>query len=487
MNKKIFCGFLVALMMGSALAGCSQVGPSKTDGGASSAVSSQADADNEPGAATESGEYAFNVSGDYKVKKLGSFKVDGRVVECGTYGAAYEKDNKYGVISFDGSKDTGLVYDYADEIDGEHLYLTVYKADGDSVNVCGMVDKNSEEIIEPKYGFLSCLSERYIQVMTGEKETDNKDDALFYSTSALVSLVPKDGDTMYAGKWEIFDAKKKRFVPGVSGTKATIFEAAGQFLTYRDDSGTSHKVDADGKEITDGRTIYTDGSYKLESGKKAEIYDENGTKLFEYNTEDYKITGYNDSGFYEASSNMGDSKEIFVVDKKGKIVSQKIKGSYADKIAASLISVDKKTYTFDGKVVADVDGYMRNNTAFTDIYCVQGDKQYVVLKDNGDEIYNEAKDDSLTYSNLSISKDGDSGEVYYCFKDKDFTISGIQKLEGLIKTENNELKEVVSGGTLLSGYEDYTIPYGSNNNILIFAEKANEEGYDVYQFSTKAE
>ncbi len=103
-------------------------------------------------------------------------------------GYIYQISGKYGVVSLDGSKDTGAKYAAAKEVDGSYSnkgYIAVRELSGDNknVNTCGLVDKNGNEVLPCKYAGIEMLNDRYAKVITADKETKDKDAALIYYTS----------------------------------------------------------------------------------------------------------------------------------------------------------------------------------------------------------------------------------------------------------------------------------------------------------------
>ncbi|MBQ1974625.1 MAG: WG repeat-containing protein, partial [Ruminococcus sp.] len=244
MKKRIVCAlFAASLMAIAALAGCSG-GQASAPAPASSAAP-DAPAESNAAPAEQSSQQSQAPQGDavlgkLSAKKIGSVKLDTNDVEFTGSGYIYQISGKYGVVSLDGTKDTGAKYAAAKEVDGSYSnkgYIAVRELSGDNknVNTCGLVDKNGNEVLPCKYAGIEMLNDRYAKVITADKETTDKNAALIYFTDKMVSFSPDEGDVMYSGKWEVYDMTAKQPVKNATGTRPYTVSAKGQFVIFTDD------------------------------------------------------------------------------------------------------------------------------------------------------------------------------------------------------------------------------------------------------------
>ena len=228
---------------------------------------------------------------------------------------------------------------------------------------------------------------------------------------------------MYEGKWEIYDMQKKEFVSGVSGTRPYSIDAKGSFIEYHNDKGDSVTADATGAAVTDGRTIFSDGSYVLEKNGASTVYDTDGNKLFDFSTKDYSISSF-DYYYYTARSgdypdikyslidNLSPSNAVGVIeleylrsliDKTGKKVSADFDSSIYQ-VFPDFIALEDKVCSLDGKTVM-TGKYLRSDKVLKDAYYSYDDDKYTVFDVKGNVLYEGAnKDDDLTNNDFLISK-----------------------------------------------------------------------------------
>ncbi len=327
MKKRIVCAlFAASLMAIAALAGCSG-GQASAPAPASSAAP-DAPAESNAAPAEQSSQQSQAPQGDavlgkLSAKKIGSVKLDTNDVEFTGSGYIYQISGKYGVVSLDGSKDTGAKYAAAKEVDGSYSnkgYIAVRELSGDNknVNTCGLLDKDGNEVLPCKYAGIEMLNDRYAKVITADKETKDKDAALIYFTDKMVSFSPDEGDVMYSGKWEVYDMTAKQPVKNATGTRPYTVSAKGQFVIFTDDKENRVTVDAAGLPTNEGKKIYDDGSYKLEKNGKGEVYDTDDQLLFTYDENAYEVSRYVEPYYVARTTDANYKHTYFLLDKFGR-------------------------------------------------------------------------------------------------------------------------------------------------------------------------
>lgn len=484
MKRKLKIGAII-LTLAFALTGCS----------ATSSEQSQSSQNGNSQSGNNEAQTSNETKSSDAVKKVGSVNIDSDSVEMTKSGIIYKNaDDKYGVMSLDGKNDTGAKYIYADETAGDSYgYITVYadkSGDGD-VNFCGLVDSSGKEVLETKYGYFYILSDRYAKVVTATSKTTNKDNALFYYTDKLFSLSPDSEDTMYAGKWQIYDLKNNKFIESVSGSLPYNMTAKGKFIEYVNDDKKTVTVDNDGNEITDERKILSNGSYVIEQNGNAKLYSTEGEELFGYSTNDYDISDSRDN-YYLACTYSDDSSQYFLVDDSGKAVSSKFDSQISDVYPDFLFAGDK-IFKFDGENVIEGEySTLYFDDVNKDAYYVNNDSSYVIFDKKGNILYkddnSENGDISRSGFNVSKKKD-DSTYAFYNFTSKDFSIDGNELSDWLVSQESDEFMNVVetrSGKTIIKNYDHYLSVKGYTDGIqYVFAYNAengvsSEGNFDIY-------
>ena len=433
-----------------------------------------------------------------KAAKLSTVKIaDADSVNLTPGGAIYKLGDMYGVASLDGKHDTGAVYKYAVKessissfSDGSYtLVFTEPKDDGD-VNICGMIDSSCTVVIEPKYAIVTRLSNRYIKLTTGYEITDNKDDALFYSSDDQFSFSADDDDTFYTGKWEIYDVEKKAVISGISGTKPYKIKAYGQYIEYTDDNKKKHVIDGDYNEVKESREYLEDGTYYITEGKTGQVFSNEGELLFGYSTEDYTIYGLTTDRSNIKVGKSGDT--YFILDRTGKVISGKypstIYGSYPDMICSG-----DQIYNYNGDVVLEGKwDALDYETYFGGAYYTYNDEYKVILDTQGNELFRYEKKDNSISSNRTfcLSKTGENNKKFcYNYADKDFTIEGETIGIWFAKTQvlgnlTFDVTDVRTGDVIIEGYKKYEALESSATNeyfIIAYPDSKDKNTFDVYQ------
>ena len=503
MKKRVLCALCAAAMLATGImAGCSGEKKEST-GNESSNSSSQAQ--NDQSSQQESKEEQKVDSGSsgsfsaLEATKLGEVNINADDVNPTPSGIIYQTGDKYGVISFDGKKDTGAIYDYADEVrtetvDKGYIVVSDSKADDKNINTCGLVDKNGDQIIPCQYANISMLNDRYAKVITADKETKNKDEALVYYTDRSFSISPEEGDLMYSGKWEIFDLKNKSLLNGATGTKPYSISAKGQFVIFNDDENNEVTMNSSGSKVTDGRMIMDNGSYVLEFNGKSAVYNSDEEKLFDFDAQEFSISRYEEPYYLCLKQDQNYNSTSFLLNDKGETVSAEFKD--LSWITPDFVLSDEIVYTLDGTEVfkdrytrllfdkVNKDAYLASKDNLTTIFDKKGNVLFSGENNNGEfKIGN----------NFNFYKGEGSDNKYFNYTNKAFDIAGTDVDSWLIKNGSGNVYDLFDARTgqklIDSSYGSYTVKTDSANNVTyIYAFNSvngniSEGSFDIYTIS----
>ena len=422
----------------------------------------------------------------FTAQKIGSVSYSVQTAYCksGNSGVCYKDENgKYGIISFDGTKDTGAKYSYAQPIDKYFMVMTKTEVvTANDMNCVGLVDVDGKEILPMEYASIERLNDRYYRLCVVTGETTNKDDALVYAGSGL--LQPSENDTLFTGIWYIYDIIEGKKVDGATGTKPYAPTAKGDFIQYITDDKNVVIVNHKGKtlpysnSLTSGVEIFENGYYTIiDDDDNGVLYDSEGKKLFKFNCND-DFTPKDSIGDYFYASKYEGSIKYFIIDKSGKIISSKFDS--IPNLVGDYLFVDNKLCKFDGKqVVEGTFDSAKFDNLFKNTYMLVKGSDITYIDADGNVIYHGANTE--TYSFI-IKNDA---KQFYSFKDKDFTIQGeyasfaASWIVKISKDNKDELVDTITGETILSGYEYYSFVENENNTLYVYAK--NSDGtVDIY-------
>ncbi len=423
--------------------------------------------------------FDLNAAG-LKAEKIGSIersfsKFDG--------GLRYKDDEgKYGIMTLDGKKDTGAVYEY---VGPEKNYFSVYttipggEKDFDGLNDSALVDAEGNEVIPEHYAAYNVLGERFVRVIEVDKITDSKDDALFYLTDDMISLSADDDDTLYTGNWYIYDLTTGKKVDGAAGTQAYRAYEKGGTLEYTLDDETTVRLNAKLEKMPEDVSVYDNGCYVVRSDEERVMYASDGKELFSFTGEDFSVFSSIGDNFVVSRYKDGVSK-YFVVDRSGKTVSAEFNDYMS--AAGDYLKVQDSLYDYEGNKLSN-DAY--SSISFDDYRglgtLLWNDAQFQLIAYDGTEIGSgKLGGDASVVNYQFVIKNGDA---YYCWKDGDFTVKGRAISGALVISDGSdgkkELIDTVTGDVLISGYDDYKAPDSADNGFYVYAENSYDS-YDVY-------
>lgn len=386
-------------------------------------ITQNADAETKPAAST----------GDPRDAKLVSTKIEtvkGSITEWNDNSGVIKKDDEFAFVSCEGkiSENTYVSVEY---IDGDYYavsdvteYASTAPAD---INIFGVANVDGELIIEKEYASIDYLNERFLKVITVTEITENEDDAIIYLTSNMFSIGgPSEGDTLYKGKWQIYDIEAQQFVPGLSGTTSANLYAYGNMIEV----GIGDIYTADGEKMPEGTDVLENGYYT--------ILDDNYIETL-YNTDGEEVYVLEeDCGIYESCTSSpeyfimtdrsGSSNVYMIIDETGKVYTRTDKTVTDLLFGKVVVFYENSSYgllDFDGNVVAASEyRYINSDKTFNiEIIALVTNTNVKYIYPNGEVAAETIISDALDVYNMVTEKEDDvSGSCCFNLKTGAFDI-----------------------------------------------------------------
>ena len=429
------------------------------------------------------------------------FSVNEEIDYIGDEALVYTENGKYGLITADGNK---LSADYTSyiELEGDNFNVSTKPVpnynDPASVNVTGVINKKGEMIVPEKYYGAEALNDRLFVVYTVDGIVTDEEQAVTYRAKSGYQFnftTPSSEDTLYSGKWEIYDTKVNAVIPGLSGTKMDDLIAYGNIINVN----WEKQYFVDGSEAGDNIETFSNGCYEEEgSDGKTAVYDEDSRKLFEYDSEELYISDSFGASpdFFRVSKN----SQYYVMDKNGAIVSEAF-SEYIDELYFDeYVSLEKNSCY----QVLDLEGNEIIAPDYTDIevdeffgieiFLMINGTEYAYFDNEGNKIASTPADAEYYHTDMVIEKKNETNaNIKDCFNIStnsfDLKHSGVTYLAWCaeISKEDNGVKYGIVD--ILSGKEIVECKY---NKISVFGDRIvaydavdADNSYDVYQIRAK--
>lgn len=489
MNKQKLCALFAAFILAAGVtAGCSGGANNKATKSGTGKVQSKI----EKSIVSENNDGSLAA---LKATKTGHVKIESENVEITPSGIIYQgMDGKYGVVSPDGTKNTGAKYasvekDSATD-NGYFVVRNVSVSDGE-LNTAGLIDRNGEEIIECKYAAIEMIGERYAAVYTADTTTSDKESAVVgvnsgsAGSSKTVTPHPGDKDELYSGKIAIFDLKSKKAIDlAVPPKPQEEISGKGTFIIYKDANGKDITADGSGSEVTDGRTVLGSGDYVL----KTTVYSADGKELFSFDEEEFSVIDYMEP-YYIGSKTENNVTEYFLIDQSGKKVSSALEEAPTEIFPDFILSGTSVCKT-DGTVMFGGFISLKRDTVNGDAYIVSNANEDVIIFDkNGGILYNgNYRDDQINGDSFNLYK----GSDFYNCKERSFSIKADSSAGNWLVTlgldGTQSLIETRTGSTLIENYGKYTAEGCVDHTGYIYAfnvidGQTYRGDFDVYTYS----
>ena len=363
------------------------------------------------------------VPSGWTVKELGAVGSGDGTLTLRSDGTAvrYEMDADNNVlyipVNYMGEQISDERYAYFDKLLPGLYTVTSFE---DTVNCNGLMSETGELLIPCECGMIKTITPdntenadiRFLLVVYATDETKNQDEAFFYTSDALISIHPEEGDKLYKGYAKIYDIENQRFIPDLTITNPNKYDTSvGGGLVYT--------------KTTDGERI---------------VYNADGKML--YKSSEYTSVNLGD-GFYVINKEVYDTEGNLLFEGEGYGSFMIIKGS-----ARFLEQYDSKTslytvYDYYGNKLFEVPDGMSVYGEAKGLFRLYGDKTNTLVNAQGEEVY--SNNDSLGsyegYGMWEFSPSGsDSNTVYYLVNGTEVTSS-----EHYVYKLINEVKESSSG------------------------------------------
>lgn len=401
------------------------------------------------------------------------------------YGIVYRDQSLYGILSLDGTKDTGAVYYNAEPLNKYFTVVTRVPSEPsnlEDINATGLIDGEGHVLIPAEYALIKTFgNDRYFQVFKATEVTQDKENYLIYLTSSMFSLSASDEDTLYKGNWYVYDIEAGKTVDGISACNGYSAGVNGDMIFYHNDNGDSVSVNTQGQPFPENASRMEDGSYYIQEERT--VYDAFGKKLFSYADEQYEYIYYY-HGFYLCQKYKNGERFCRILDKTGTAVSEEFSKSIQI-CGENMILMDGAACDFQGN--KHVDAVVDTIYQYGDIWYLSNyeTKDYYLLDSDFQLLYtgNSASGPKFQSYTMCVVKEDGSNQLFYSFKQKDFIYRGSGAGCGLVVIESADgLKDLVDTRTdevLASGYSAYTAVETDDGSVYIYAN-IEGGGRDVF-------
>ncbi len=386
----------------------------------------------------------------------------------------------YGIMAGNGTTIEGSYYS-VDDLGNNLLALRNSKED---INSTGLFTKDGEELIPCEAAIIEWVANRtgteagrFLKVIYGTGETENKDECFFYSTDEMFSITVGENDTMYTGYAKIYDTVTRSFVGDIQSTNPYMnaIRECGAAVAVEDTERNVTLYDATGKELLKTEKSQGIGNgYMLtyDAGQYSVIDD---TGAVRYTTEEYLYDLESSSGYLNQNQN----SNYVVVDKDGKQILpdmyKMVQSENAGYFIVQAVTGEYQVLDPTGKVLAQNTDYF--GQICPGYFYTKVNDKYSLIGPDG--VIVEGLESSAYH--LLAMKDQD----VFVLKDKDFTLH-LDKTyantlaDGLISASSDENNKVgvfeVFTGTQLLDYEYRTVEVSGE---YLYALK--DDTWEVYK------
>lgn len=399
---------------------------------------------------------------------------------CGTAdgGLYYRIGEKYGIMSFDGTYNSGAIYAMCRPFGTAFM---VSKAMGDEAdpltfNTAGVVDARGNVLIPLSYASVVAIDDRYARVaeLTGtcpEKE------------GSITEFTNSAGDEVFCtGNWYIYDLTTGKKIPNATGTlRYASYSYAGKFVKYVTDDKVQHVVTPEGDALPEAASYMTNGYYMLPEEKV--VCDAYGTRLFTYDPNGFVPCDDQNSDQYFTAKKTVDGKDVFVLmDMTGAIVSGELTSEPV--VCGKLLIYNKRVCNFKGEPLLDAEiNHLYEDTITRQMWAASDavTKEKFLLDNDGNVVYRSGTEVEISFNvnNFDMHrKDGENDPYHFIVKDGSYELKGVAVAPWLVRTTNEDgtynLVETVSGQTLLSNYTSITV--GTAGGTMLYVYTQNAEG-----------
>lgn len=415
------------------------------------------------------------------IQRVGTLSQNSAHAEGGLY---YTVGKKYGIMTFDGTCDSGAMYAVCKPMSRAFMVskTTGIESDPLSYNTAGVVDAQGNVLVPLAYASVVAIDSRFVRVaeITGTCETKE---------GSITEFKNSMGDTVYCtGNWYIYDLQTGKKVPGATGTKKyASYSYGGKYVKYVTDDKKQHVTTPEGDVLPAEAVHLKNGYYKLVSDNS--VYDPYGKKLFTYDPNGFVPCDDQSSDEYIVCEKTVDGKQVYALfDLTGTVVSGEL--AAVPTIRGKLLLVNKTVCNFKGEKLLDAEV----NNLYMDTITKQAwmvtdakstNKEKFLLDQNGKVMYRSgAEETTFNVNNFDLhKKDGENDPYHLIMKDSSLSLKGVSVAPWLVRTTNEDgtfnLVETISGKTLLSNYKGIAVATAGGTVLYVYAQNANDE-YEIH-------
>lgn len=402
--------------------------------------------------------------------KVGTMPRSGTPAAGGLY---YAEGGKYGILSHDGTHDSGAVYAVCRPLGN---YFLVAKSTGNTIktmNTAGVVDAMGNVLVPLEYASVVALDDRFAMAAELTGFTDSKD-------QSVTSRTDNNGEkTYYTGNWYLYDLTTGRRIPNATGTRNyAAYSYGGQYLKYVTDDKVQHVVTPEGEPLPAAAVHLNNGYYLIEAENA--LYNGAGTKLFTYDPNGYiPCNGEDVSGYIVAKKTVDGTDTYVLMDETGAVLTAPLPAK--PKTCGELLLVDKKVYNNKGELLLEGEFTSAYNDPVTKqcwLLSSSSTKEKVLVDGSGKVLYRSADEDvKFIVNHFSLYKKvGDEDQYPYVIARGDFGDKATPVAPWLLRTTAEDgtvsLVDAISGNTLLSGHTAYSTALIAGDRLYVYATDA---------------
>lgn len=392
-------------------------------------------------------------------------------------GLYYKEGDLFGIMTFDGQRDSGPIYTLC-QPKGDYFLVakneTTVTDDVTSGNAVGMVDAAGRVIIPLQYASVEVLGQRFARVAELTGITENADES-------LTKVTLEDKTVLCTGNWYIYDLQTGEKMEGATGTKPYISFDCGGYVKYVLDDKTVITSTPAGKPIPNDVIHLKNGHYAVPSENA--VYDSDGNKKFTYDPNGYiPEDSANVNGYIVAKKTVSGKDTYVLLDLEGKVATAELKNR--PNVYGDLLYAGGELLFFDGKPA--VKGQFKGlfwEPVYGQCWTVFDGKTYKAVDKSGKPVYkNAAADAKMDTTQMVSYQQKESKRTYYSVKENGYKIEGVALSPFVVKRpvgeSRYELVNVLTGEVILSGALDYKAAV-DGSVVYVYAMNA-ENSFDVY-------
>ena len=407
------------------------------------------------------------------IEKIGTLPQSCVTADGGLY---YRIGEKTGIMSFDGTYNSGAVYTLCQPFGNAFM---VSKSAGDesdplTFNTAGVVDAQGNVLIPLNYASVVAIDTRYARVAELTGTCPAKEGSITDFTNSA-------GEKIFCtGNWYIYDLTTGKKIPNATGTsRYASYSYAGKFVKYVTDDKAQHVVTPEGDALPAEAVYMSNGYYMLP--EENAVYDAYGARLFTYDPNGFVPCEEQNSDKYFTAKKTVDGKDVFVLmDMTGAIVSGELDSEPL--VRGNLLIYNKRVCNFKGKPLLDAEiNHLYEDTITRQIWAASDavTKEKFFFDNDGNVVYRSGTDveTSFNVNNFNMHrKNGENDPYHLVLKDTSYTLKGVAVAPWLVRTTNEDgtynLVETISGQTLLSNYTSITVGTAGGTKLYVYTQNA---------------